>query len=73
MLVTGRVGMKDLSGPVGIVSAVDGVYQRQHRRRVISDHPESDEYRDSDHGKPRCDESSAATGTGWRKTGISDH
>ena len=41
--------------------------------RVISDHPESDEYRDSDHGKPRCDESSAATGTGWRKTGISDH
>ena len=27
MLVTGRVGMKDLSGPVGIVSAVDGVYQ----------------------------------------------
>ncbi len=23
----GRVGMKDLSGPVGIVSAVDGVYQ----------------------------------------------
>ena len=27
MLVTGRVGMKDLSGPVGIVSAVDDVYQ----------------------------------------------
>ena len=25
--MTGRVGMKDLSGPVGIVSAVDNVYQ----------------------------------------------
>lgn len=27
MLVGGKVGVKDLSGPVGIVSAVDNVYQ----------------------------------------------
>ena len=27
MLVTGQVGVRDMSGPVGIVSAVDGIYQ----------------------------------------------
>ena len=27
MLVTGQLGIKDMSGPVGIVSAVDSVYQ----------------------------------------------
>lgn len=27
MLFTGKVGLKDMSGPVGIVSAVDGVYK----------------------------------------------
>ena len=27
MLISGKVGVKDLSGPVGIVSAVDNVYQ----------------------------------------------
>ena len=27
MLVTGQAGLKDLSGPVGIVNAVDDMYQ----------------------------------------------
>ena len=27
MLVTGQLGVRDMSGPVGIVSAVDGIYQ----------------------------------------------
>ncbi len=67
MLVTGRVGMKDLSGPVGIVSAVDGVYQEAAPAGLSVIILNLMNIGILIHGKPRCDESSAATGTGWRK------
>lgn len=35
MLVGGKVGVKDLSGPVGIVSAVDNVYQEAAPAGVV--------------------------------------
>ena len=40
-LVSGKLGMKDLSGPVGIVDAIGTTYEESKRRR---NHDPVDEY-----------------------------
>ena len=63
MLFTGKVGIRDLSGPVGIVDAVDSVYQAS---APAGSHIEYDEFRRSRDGKPGDTESASHSGPGRR-------
>ena len=68
MLVTGQIGVDQLSGPVGIVDVVDDAYQQSWS--ACGDGPDA-QPGDPSVGKLRGDEPAAAAGAGRRTAGIS--
>ena len=65
MLVSQKLGVKDLSGPVGIVKTVGDQYTQAAAygfKTVFFDNGKLDHF---DQRKPWCDESIAITSIGW--------
>ena len=69
LLVQGGVSINDMSGPVGVVDAIGETYEESRSDGALA---ESAECCNSSVSKPGCYESSANSGTGRRKTCISD-
>ena len=73
MLVTGQVGINEMSGPVGIVKGVSDTYEAGASSRLVFRFCRNAQLDDSIICELRCDESSSASGIRWRKTGIFDY
>ena len=73
MLLTGQVGVNQLSGPVGIVNVVNDTYDAAAPVGLVSCNLEYDEPWNLDFSQLRCDESAADSCIGWRKTCISSN
>ena len=67
MLLTGKIGLNQLSGPVGIVDVVDDTYKASKSYGGFAVSVQAPEYRDSSVSQPGGYESSAISGSGRRK------
>ena len=71
-LVTGRIGVDQLSGPVGVVSAVDTTYKESKSGGALLIFLNLLQMTILLSANLGADEFTSASGTGWRPSGISD-
>lgn len=72
MLVKGQVGVKDMSGPVGVVDMIGETYTESVQISWFAVFVNMLNHCNPSVSQSGCHESSAIAGTGWRSSGVPD-